>query len=146
MSVYKITSPSTDLVYYGSTIQLLKRRFWNHKNNMTCSSKQILKFGDAKIELLEIVEDIDQLKSRERFYIENYPCVNIQIPERTKQEWTENNKQQVQEYQKEYQKDYQKKYYELNKQKITCACGSIVLKIHMSRHQKTDKHQAHLNS
>ena len=60
--IYKITSSKTDNVYIGSTIQTLNDRFLKHKSNYklyqnnkyaNVSSNEILKHGDAKIELIE---------------------------------------------------------------------------------------------
>ena len=88
--IYKITSPQTDKVYIGSTKQTLNTRFSAHKCRLDCSSKSIIAFGDAEIELVETVE-IDQRFIRERYWIEFYCnlCVNEIIPIRTKEETRE---------------------------------------------------------
>jgi len=71
-TVYKISSAQTPKVYIGSTIQSLNKRFQRHKhnckNNNHCSSKEILLFGDAKIEKLYDVEveTIKELRDIER--------------------------------------------------------------------------------
>lgn len=126
MSVYKITSPSTDLVYYGSSTQPLQKRFMVHKCNFDCSSRQIIQFGDAQIELVETVEDIEQLRIRERFYIENYPCINIMVPGRK---------------QKDYYQTIKKELSEKHKVKVICECGSSVRKSDLPRHCRTKKHK-----
>jgi hypothetical protein len=73
------------MIYIGATKLLLTRRFWLHKKNCDCSSKQIIDLGDAVIKLIEEVT-VDMMKQRERFYIEliREKCVNQVIPLRTK--------------------------------------------------------------
>ena len=62
--IYQILSPNTDKVYIGSTTQPLHKRFYEHKSKVTKpdhyrASCEVIKAGDAKIEL-----------------IEEYPCEN----------------------------------------------------------------------
>ena len=90
--IYRIVSPQTINVYIGSTEQYhLCHRYANHveayinwKNNNNCeywASFEILKYNDAKIELLERYTDhnTDELRKREQYWIDNTPlCVNIQ--------------------------------------------------------------------
>lgn len=82
--IYKISSPSTDKIYIGSTIVSLKKRFKHHRCTNTCSSYEIISCGDAICELVEEYEyeDILNLRKRERYYIElnQDKCVNISIP------------------------------------------------------------------
>ena len=103
--IYKIHSYQTDLVYYGSTTQALCRRFSKHKSDIkrrNTSSKQILEYGDAMITLIELFPcgSKSELEARERFYIENNPCVNRVIPTRTKAEWTEANRGKISQQKK----------------------------------------------
>jgi len=121
--IYKIYSDETELVYYGSTENSLNARLSEHKksiyNKHTCSSKLIIESGEAKIELVECLEyeNKDDLKFRERYYIENFPCVNINCPIRTKEEWKEI-KRIYQQENKEEIKIYKKEHYQENKNKI----------------------------
>ncbi len=89
--LYKIVSPSTPLVYYGSTVNSLAYRMSSHRSNLkrlqngyrtsNCTSFQILLLGDAKIELVRAVE----VESRAALYVlegelqTNNPCVNKQV-------------------------------------------------------------------
>lgn len=91
--IYKIISPSTPSVYVGSTKDKLTRRFANHRrsyasflagerSNMT--SFDIIKLGDAKIELVkEVPEDI---KDEEELKVQNETeyCVNRYDPTKYK--------------------------------------------------------------
>jgi len=109
-----------NLVYYGSTCDL-KIRMRIHKaltNN--CTSKKIIERGNYEVAILETHENIDKydLHERERWYIENKPCVNKFIPHRTKKEYYQDNKEKFTEY---YQDNKEKiaEYYQDNKEKIT---------------------------
>jgi len=112
-----------NLVYYGSTCDL-KIRMRIHKaltNN--CTSKKIIERGNYEVAILETHENIDKydLHERERWYIENKPCVNKFIPHRTKKEYYQDNKEKIAEQKKEYYQDNKEKfteYYQDNKEKI----------------------------
>jgi|AntAceMinimDraft_1070359.scaffolds.fasta_scaffold71380_2 hypothetical protein len=73
----------------------------------------------------------------------------------TIQEYYETNKEKLQEYKKEYQEnnkekiqEYDKEYYETHKDmirerinaKITCKCGSVIIRNSIKRHETTKKH------
>ena len=135
--IYKLWSPSKNLVYYGSTCETLPQRLAKHKymhkvyiegkSSHYCYSSLIFQCEDYKIELLEDYpsNNKSQLLKKEAEYIKNNECVNPQIPGRTSQEWYQNNKEIVIVKRKEYNKNnpqvYQqasKKYYEKNKEKI----------------------------
>jgi adenylate kinase family enzyme len=135
-SVYIIRSHQTDDVYYGCTMQMLCQRMADHRacykrwlNGIAnyVSSYDILKYDDAYIELVEEVEFMNKaiLYAREGHYIRENKCVNKQIAGRTRQQWTQDNKEDLTEYQKQYREDnkeivaeYRKQYYEANKAEI----------------------------
>jgi len=165
--IYKITSPQTDKIYIGSTKNTLNKRFTYHKYLLNCSSKLIIEFGDAEIELIEEVDEQNRL-FRERHWIEFYTeqCVNKIIPIRTKEEkrehkteynreYYEANREQINEHQREYYeanseqiREYKRAFYEANSEqirekrneKITCECGGKTTKANISTHLKTKKH------
>jgi hypothetical protein len=112
--IYKIYSPSHQEIdpYYGSTIQTLKKRFSGHKhgnkNKTGCVSNKIMIFEDAIIELVELFpcNNIEELNTREGWWILNNPCINKKnsIP-RTQENITQyqinyrnDNKKKLQEY------------------------------------------------
>lgn len=81
--IYKITSSQTDLIYIGSTVEKLNLRFAHHKHQFKkningTKSKEILKYDDAKIELIESYpcNSKEDLFKREREYIKSLNCVN----------------------------------------------------------------------
>lgn len=82
----------------------------------------LLKYDDAYIELVEEFdyETKEELKERESHWIRNNPCVNKQIPDRTYEEWCQDNKHHLAEKKREYRKTerqikYNKEYYQKNK-------------------------------
>lgn len=113
MSIYKITGG--DLCYIGSTTESINTRYGKHKDNYRvwkkggkmgkCSSFELFEaFGveNCKIELLEQTET---LKEKERFYVENNVCVNKRIPNRSKKEYMETHKEYFKEWTKEWRKN-----------------------------------------
>ena len=121
--IYSIRSHQTDKIYVGSTTTSLAVRFGGHKC-MDCSSREILQFEDAYIELIENYPcaDKNELHRREGEIIRERDCVNKIVAGRTKDEWLEANKEHVQNRHKQYylenkdkNKEKQKEYYESNK-------------------------------
>jgi len=112
--IYKIISSECDLVYYGSTVQPLNKRFSIHKskfkrltNGLTkqyCSSFKIIEKGNSEIVLVENYpcQNKIELELREAEYIKNNDCVNKIIPCRTIKEWREANREKILEQNKEY--------------------------------------------
>ncbi len=121
--VYAIRSHQTQQIYIGSTTQPLSVRFGEHKR-MYCSSKEIMKFSDCYIELLEEFPCANkmQLNRREGDLIRTMDCVNKNIAGRTSTEYRDENKQEILEYHKQFYKDNKqdilekcKQYYQENK-------------------------------
>ena len=145
--IYKIISNNTDKVYYGSTVSLLCRRKAQHnydfKNNLNfLSCREIM---DNEHWDLVLVEDYpcerkEQLLMRERFYIENNDCVNKANPFISKEE----RKVYIDKYNQDHKEERKKNqhiYYAKRNEKITCECGSVISKMHKSRHLKSLKHK-----
>jgi len=110
--IYKLTTINNpDLVYYGSTINELYKRKNQHKSNfknhnLKCTSYKLFELGidDVEITLVESINcnSKEELHQRERFYIENNNCINKFIPNRTQEEYREQNKDKIKEHKKEY--------------------------------------------
>jgi len=124
--IYKIVCNITDDVYIGSTIQTLKRRLKKHMA-MDCISKEIIKNGNYKIELIEDYpcNNKRELELREQYYIDNNKCINIKNAYTDRKEYNKEyrikNKNKIKEYDKEYNiknKDKKKEYYIKNKNNI----------------------------
>ena len=82
--IYKITSNQTELIYVGSTIQELRRRFWQHTSKSMgsqCLSREITKYGDARIQLIEEFpcNSKYELENREYEHMSDL-CVNLWKP------------------------------------------------------------------
>lgn len=118
--IYKLWSPSNNLVYYGSTTQSLSTRLAKH---IFCfNNKEIYKYNNSAFLVIEkqdykmeLVKEFPcnnrhQLCIEEGKYIRDNDCVNKCIAGRTQSEYYTNNKEKIQEY--------VKNYYEINKEKI----------------------------
>lgn len=79
--IYKITSPNIDAVYVGSSTQTLNQRFnchnWKSRtfaNSKLCASHDVIKHGNARIELVEDFpcDDIHELEAKELAIIKKY--------------------------------------------------------------------------
>jgi hypothetical protein len=128
--IYQIVCNETGEVYFGKTTKTLEERLRHHKNGLNCTSKQIIERDDYYIERIDLTFDEEECVMLERFYIETFECVNQVIPGRTKQEYREDNKDEIKIYNKKYyeehkeklregKKEYLKKYYDENKEIIS---------------------------
>lgn len=120
--IYKIVCDETNLTYYGSTVQPLTKRLSQHRENRNKCNTKMMK--TMKIFLVENYpcNTVEELLSRERYYIENNECCNRCIPLRTDKEYREDNKEHLKEKAKQYNIDhrdernkYCKEWYEKNK-------------------------------
>jgi len=129
--IYAIRSPQTDQYYVGSTTKTLLVRFSDHKSKCNTTSREIIKYGDAYIELIEEC-DIEVRFEREKYHIENGNVVNKYVPTRTEDEnkvlskvYYEANKDKIKarekvrrETNKEERKIYMKAYREAHKEEL----------------------------
>jgi len=163
-NIYGILCKTTWKIYYGSTKDTVEQRLKKHEIDYKAylngyykyvSSYEVLKNNNYEIRLLEECDDDKfHMRERENFYIDNFPCVNIQragVPGREhndyKKEWYKNNKEKILEERKEYYEANKEKISEKSKEKYTCACGSIDITIgHKARHETTLKHKKYLAS
>ena len=107
--------------------------------------KNLGKHNNYEISLIEYVNDKTKILEREKYHIQHTDCVN-----------THTGSFNVNDYYREYRKTHpvkqnkelQKKWYEQNKERISekqntkymCQCGSEILIVNKSRHEKTNKH------
>ena len=134
--IYKLWSPSKNVVYIGSTTQLLCKRlvvhlsyykaYNNDNTNNYYSSFLVLDCEDYKIELLEeyACNNRQQLENKEGEYIRNNECVNRYIAGRTTKEYYIDNADKLKEQTKQYRitnadklKEKRKEYYIINADK-----------------------------
>jgi len=164
--IYKITNDYNNDIYVGSTCDLLTKRFSYHRSDYRREVKKDrllyklmneIGFERFRIELIEDYpcQDKYELRQREGHHIREIGTLNKKIAGRTKQEYNKeyhkDNKEKMQQYHKEYYnenkeklQEYHKEFYEDNKdkinEKITCDCGCLVSRGHLTRHKKTNKH------
>ena len=162
--IYAIRSYTTDKIYVGSTTQPLSKRMSVHRGhyNMFQSKKyrymssfEIIKHGDAYIELLENYpcNSKEDLLQREGKAIRENDCVNKCMAGRSIKEYREENKEQKKAYSKEYYSLNSDKWKTYNQQhraylleKIPCPhCSVLISRICMSRHQQTQKCKSYIN-
>jgi len=127
--IYSIRSHQTEQIYIGSTTQTLSERISQHKkisNTKNCTSKIILQYEDAYIELIELFpcNSKEELNKKEGEHIRKNNCVNKIIAGRTKTEYEKDNQEYIKTHRKEFRKNnkehckqQQKEYYEKIKQK-----------------------------
>lgn len=170
--IYCIRSHKTDKIYIGSTTQILCKRMTGHKRKLqNCTSKIIMSYGDAYIELIEEYpcKNKMELNKKEGEYIRKFKdiCVNRCIAGRTPTEyikeyykknkelidkknkiWRENNKDKKRESDRKWREKNKQRKSETerkrrlkNRIKIPCVCGSSIFKYKLNDHKKTKKHK-----
>jgi hypothetical protein len=169
--IYKLVcnNPTITDIYVGHTTDFIRRKQChkyscnneNHKSYNFYVYQYIRNNGGwdnwSMIEIEKYsCEDRQQAEARERHWLETLRAtLNMVVPTRTKNEYREANKQQINEYHREYyeanreiineklREHYQKNKDRINekkKEKITCECGVKVPRRHLSEHRKTKKH------
>jgi hypothetical protein len=110
--IYRIISPSKNLIYYGSTTQTLSQRLTDHLKRKKYNkggqytSYLVLDCEDYKIELVENYpcNNKEQLFKKEGEYIKANECVNKYVAGRTDKEWREDNREYLLNYDRERSK------------------------------------------
>ena len=129
--IYKIVSPNTSKVYYGSTVNTLAHRFIIHKSDhSTCTSREIINAGGADIKHIEWFpcDNKHALEDREAYFILNNRdgCVNKGVPGAVRRAGGA----------KAYEQLPEKKAYKQTP--IQCACGTWSTRRHIKRHQRSN--------
>ncbi len=136
--IYKLICNETSKIYIGSTCQSLCKRYgdhvaqykyWKNTNKNYVSSFKLIIDGNCDIVLIEnySCNNKEELHARERYWIEQYDCVNKIIPTRTQHEYRNDNIDKIKEYdndryhnERKLNNDYQEKikdYRDKNKEK-----------------------------
>jgi hypothetical protein len=106
-------------VYYGSTINPLYKRLFNHKTKNTTSSKHLFeKYGNnIKIVLVKAFpcNSKQELHAEEGKYIRENQCVNKRIAGRSSLERYQDNKEKILENQKAYNQEHKEEIKEKKK-------------------------------
>jgi hypothetical protein len=152
--VYMLRSPSTGMVYYGSTNDTIEMRLRGHSANYKSYKKGLMKYmmtafkvlecGDAEILTIEkVAGDLPTLREREAYYIKNMPCVNKYVPNRSQKQYYEDNKAKRLEQMKAYYNAHKQEINEKRKQPKNCdLCKCNVT--NSTQHRRSKKHQAAL--
>tara|TARA_B110000858_G_C17539910_1_gene353071 strand:+ start:112 stop:633 length:522 start_codon:yes stop_codon:yes gene_type:complete len=144
-----------NLIYVGSTINMLSKRFWGHKRNKECSLYQCVN-GDWDNWYIELYEDYScnnkaELDKREGEITREIGTVNKNIAGRNKKEYYNENKVVILEKKQKYRDDNRDKIRETNKiqdakrsdylkEKVECEnCKSIVSRHHLLNHTRSNK-------
>lgn len=146
--IYTIRCYSDDtLIYVGSTINTLSKRFNKHKEECKYSKKSYIKlhslienndWTDFYIELYENYpcNSKKELERREGQVIREIGTINKNIAGRTKKEYREENVEMVKKWYKKYNDNNVEKI----KEKVCCnICGDFIGKHYLKHHQKTKK-------
>ena len=125
--IYRIVSDKGNMVYIGSTVASLERRFQAHKSNFrhhqnrsVCSMFMEYGVDSCRIELLEVYpcQSKEELCKREGYHQRLIECINNQIAGRDKAGWIEENREfylkRCAEYYQQHKKQYQD-YYQNNR-------------------------------
>jgi len=173
--IYKLHCNITGEDYYGSTRDY-KQRISIHKcstekqlSKRQCKSRQIIERGDYAFSIVEECnfETRQQLKERERYYYENFPCINQVIPYKSREELLQYkrdrsksgiDKKTKAEYRAEHKvelSEKQKARYNNNKEEhklrrkataYVCVCGvNVSSTCNRSQHEKSQGHQKFVN-
>jgi hypothetical protein len=167
--IYTIRNITDDtLMYVGSTINNLSKRFNSHKLNcksgMNVSLYQYIENNDWTCWYIELYENYpcnnkQELNRREGQVIREIGSINKNIAGRTQKEYDyeyyKNNTEKIKEQRKMYReqaaekiKEKEKMYREKNaekikeraKEKVSCRiCGTFSTKTNLSHHQKSKK-------
>ena len=137
INFYRIVSSNTNKVYIGSTVNTLEHRLKKHEISFKryleekyeyISSYEILESKDYSIELIEnkfCETKLDRWEI-ERYHILNtVNCINICHPGRTKAQFYQENKQEINEK---------------ANQKFNCQCTGKYTRRGKSQHFKSQKH------
>lgn len=141
---YKIVCNKTGLVYYGSTTEKylcdrLSKHVYDYRHGHKMRSRLVLENNDYKIELVEELECEDKhaRNAKERYYIENNECVNLQLPGRTKKEYDDEYRIKNREVKNQKSREYYQTIKHKRRIKIKCPhCEKEITKPNLKAHVK----------
>jgi len=157
--IYKIINSENKVIYIGSTVEKLCRRYSTHEHkaignkiilleNYPCNCREELVKKEQ-----EIIEQYDNLLNQVRaFNSEEY---NKEYNKEYFEKYRENNRDKILEYKKKhyeknknkiiekskvYNENNKEKLSEKQKVKVKCDCGLEIRKDNLLKHKKTQKH------
>jgi hypothetical protein len=167
--IYKLHCNITNEDYYGSTTNY-KHRISIHKcstekqlSKRQCSSRQIIERGNYTFSIVEECnfETREELQQRERYYYENFPCINQVIPYKSREEllqdkrdrsktdvekqenaiYRENHRQELKEKERARYHSKKDEINEKRKQRYVCVCGIENSIGNKYQHEKSHRHK-----
>jgi ribosomal protein L44E len=127
--IYKIYNDGG--VYYGSTQDNIRVRLSNHETGNQYCSSVLLQFGKINYEIVETLEYEDkvELRKREQYFIDNFPCININRAYKSKEDGLTDQRER-------WAKNKEK--HKLNRNvKVPCPdCKKMISKTNLIRHRK----------
>ena len=144
--IYTIRNKNDNtLIYVGSTIGPLYKRFSQHKidskkpenkNRQIYIKMNETNFNDFNDWYIELYEDFpcdrkEQLTRREGQVIRDIGTLNKIISGRTKKEYGEDKKEIIKAHENEH---------------VFCDCGCSIVRHHIARHKRSPKHQNIMNN
>ena len=154
--IYKISNTDESIVYIGSTIQTLEKRWISHKSKYKqwiegkcrpCAIFHQFKehgIGSFKIDLLSEhdIDDRKQIFEFEQLTIDRTECVNRSPAFRTDEQKQQNRLQ----YTETNRATINAKVNERGGIKVICECGMEIRKDSMNRHKKRKYHTQRLST
>jgi hypothetical protein len=166
--IYKIHCNKTGEDYYGSSSY--SSRVSSHKcctdkqlSKRQCTSRQIIARNDWEFIIIEEVEyeDKTELKIRERYYFDNFKCINKVTPYATPEEikqrksergksekgmaekkaYREANREELNRKQLERYNATKEEFNAKKAERIQCGCGVEHRRGHLARHKRSNRHQ-----
>lgn len=142
--IYELVCSETGNSYYGSTSKPHARYLHHRGKYNQCVSRHLI---NPTMNIIEIKENItrNELEWIEKHYILNYPCINKQIPKRTRKEYY---KAMIKEN-PDYNKD---KYIEIGgimrneRTRKHCECGGKYIQRNLKIHLGTAKHKKYISN
>jgi len=151
--VYKIHCNITGEDYYGSTETEIEKRIMDHVAHAKCdemvrkcTSAQIIERDDWDYEIMEEVDYIikTDLYMRERYYVKNYPCVNVYNPYRTPEDWKEIWAIKNKKYRSN--PEHLRSIRERARTVVECGCGLSYTKACAARHKTSPRHKYYVEN
>jgi hypothetical protein len=152
--IYKIVSSECDGVYIGSTTLQMNKRFNLHNSDYKrhvagkchyVTSFEILKFADAKIELVHegVFDGKKDLEQFEGELIRTTPnAVNKIVVGRSTKEYYQDNKEALQQKKRQYGEANRESIRIWSNTKCTCdVCGGKFTNANKAQHLRSKKHQ-----
>ena len=107
----------------------------NSKMELTIKEERVRQLLKADMNTISCGTGLTEKEYKKQYRDEH----KDKISERRKQ-YNDQHRDEINDKSKQYYDQYKNKISEKNKQKVTCACGCVIVKRCLSKHRKTKKH------